>query len=42
MSLPISAVQYTTAKLASTVGMFLIPWLHAGGLRRCCSSKCAA
>lgn len=27
MSLPISAVQYTTAKLLSTVGMFLIPWL---------------
>jgi hypothetical protein len=27
MSLPISSVQYTTAKLLSTVGMFLIPWL---------------
>ncbi|HEY4363808.1 MAG TPA: ABC-2 transporter permease [Bryobacteraceae bacterium] len=26
MSLPISAIQYTTAKLLSTVGMFLIPW----------------
>jgi ABC-2 type transport system permease protein len=27
MSLPISAIQYTTAKLVSTVGMFLVPWL---------------
>jgi ABC-2 type transport system permease protein len=27
MSLPISAFQYTTAKLLSTVGMFLVPWL---------------
>ena len=27
MSLPISAVQYATAKLASTVGLFLVPWL---------------
>lgn len=27
MSLPISSVQYTTAKLLSTVGMFLVPWL---------------
>jgi hypothetical protein len=27
MSLPISSMQYTTAKLMSTVGMFLIPWL---------------
>jgi ABC-2 type transport system permease protein len=27
MSLPISAAQYTTAKLISTLGMFLIPWL---------------
>jgi ABC-2 type transport system permease protein len=27
MSLPISAIQYTAAKLLSTVGMFLIPWL---------------
>lgn len=27
MSLPISSVQYTTAKLVSTLGMFLIPWL---------------
>jgi hypothetical protein len=27
MSLPISSVQYTTAKLLSTVGMFLIAWL---------------
>jgi ABC-type Na+ efflux pump permease subunit len=26
MSLPMSATQYTTAKLLSTVGMFLIPW----------------
>lgn len=27
MSLPISVAQYGTAKLVSTVGMFLIPWL---------------
>jgi ABC-2 type transport system permease protein len=27
MSLPISSVQYTTAKLVSTVGIFLVPWL---------------
>lgn len=27
MSLPISSVQYTTSKLLSTVGMFLIAWL---------------
>lgn len=27
MSLPISSIQYTTAKLISTFGMFLIPWL---------------
>jgi ABC-2 type transport system permease protein len=27
MSLPVSPVQYTTAKLVSTVGMFLGPWL---------------
>src|SRR5579863_1217215 len=27
MSLPISAIQYTTSKLLSTVGMFLVPWL---------------
>jgi hypothetical protein len=27
MSLPISCAQYTTAKLAGTVAMFLIPWL---------------
>jgi ABC-2 type transport system permease protein len=27
MSLPVSPVQYATAKLVSTVGMFLIPWL---------------
>lgn len=27
MSLPISNMQYTTAKLVSTVGMFLAPWL---------------
>src|SRR5262245_12441084 len=26
MSLPISAMQYTTAKLIGTVGMFVIPW----------------
>jgi ABC-2 type transport system permease protein len=27
MSLPISSIQYATAKLVSTLGMFLIPWL---------------
>ena len=27
MSLPVSSIQYTTAKLISTVGMFLAPWL---------------
>lgn len=27
MSFPISTSQYTTAKLVSTVGMFLIPWV---------------
>ncbi len=27
MSLPISVTQYTTAKLLSTVGMFLVPWV---------------
>jgi ABC-2 type transport system permease protein len=27
MSLPISSVQYGAAKLVSTVGMFLLPWL---------------
>jgi hypothetical protein len=27
MSLPISSIQYTTAKLISTLGMFLISWL---------------
>jgi len=27
MSLPVSSIQYTTAKLISTWGMFLIPWL---------------
>jgi len=27
MSLPVSTMQYTTAKLVSTVGMFLAPWL---------------
>jgi hypothetical protein len=27
MSLPVSTTQYTAAKLGSTVGMFLIPWL---------------
>jgi ABC-2 type transport system permease protein len=26
MSLPVSSIQYTTAKLVSTVGMFLVPW----------------
>src|SRR6202041_1828744 len=34
MSLPISSLQYTTGKLVSTVGMFLVPWLAlvTGGL----------
>jgi ABC-2 type transport system permease protein len=27
MSLPVSLIQYTTAKLLSTVGMFLVSWL---------------
>jgi ABC-2 type transport system permease protein len=27
MSLPISVAQYTTAKIVSTMGMFLLPWL---------------
>jgi ABC-2 type transport system permease protein len=27
MSLPISAIDYTTVKLLGTVGMFLVPWL---------------
>jgi ABC-type Na+ efflux pump permease subunit len=27
MSLPISAMQYTTSKLVSSFGMFLLPWL---------------
>jgi ABC-type Na+ efflux pump permease subunit len=27
MSLPISAIQYTTAKILAALGMFLIPWL---------------
>jgi hypothetical protein len=27
MSLPISSLQYTTSKMVSTVGMFLVPWL---------------
>ena len=27
MSLPITAIQYTFAKMISTLGMFLIPWL---------------
>jgi ABC-2 type transport system permease protein len=27
MSLPITSVDYTTAKLAGTLGMFLIPWV---------------
>jgi ABC-2 type transport system permease protein len=27
MSLPISVTQYTTAKLLSTVGMFVVPWV---------------
>jgi hypothetical protein len=30
MSLPVSAMEYTTAKLASTVGMFVVPWLTLG------------
>jgi ABC-2 type transport system permease protein len=31
MSLPISSVQYGTAKLGSTVAMFLVPWLTLVG-----------
>jgi ABC-2 type transport system permease protein len=31
MSLPISSVQYGTAKLGSTLGMFLVPWLTLVG-----------
>ena len=27
MSLPVTSIQYATAKLVSTVGMFLVPWL---------------
>jgi ABC-2 type transport system permease protein len=27
MSLPVSSIQHTTAKLISTVGMFLVPWV---------------
>lgn len=27
MSLPVSSIQYTTSKLVSSTGMFLIPWL---------------
>ena len=27
MSLPVSSIQYTTAKMISTVGMFLVPWV---------------
>lgn len=27
MSLPISSIQYTTSKLLSSTGMFLVPWL---------------
>jgi hypothetical protein len=27
MSLPISSIQYTTSKLVSSTGMFLVPWL---------------
>jgi hypothetical protein len=27
MSLPVSAIQYATSKLVSTIGMFLVPWL---------------
>jgi ABC-2 type transport system permease protein len=27
MSLPISSIEYTTAKIVGTVGMFMIPWL---------------
>jgi hypothetical protein len=30
MSLPVSSMQYTTSKLISTVGMFLVPWLTLG------------
>src|ERR1700674_2972099 len=26
MSLPVSALQYATSKLVSTIGMFLVPW----------------
>src|SRR5580692_5772706 len=26
MSLPVSAMQYATAKLVSTIGLFLVPW----------------
>ncbi len=34
MSLPVSSIQYTTSKLVSSTGMFLIPWvtLVAAGL----------
>jgi ABC-2 type transport system permease protein len=31
MSLPISSVQYGTAKVLSTLGMFLVPWLTLAG-----------
>ena len=31
MSLPVSPMQYTTAKLIATVGMFLVPWLALVG-----------
>jgi ABC-type Na+ efflux pump permease subunit len=31
MSLPVSSVQYGTAKLVSTFGMFLVPWLTLVG-----------
>ena len=27
MSLPVSAIQYATSKLVSTIGLFLIPWI---------------
>ena len=30
MSLPISSIEYTTAKLVATVGMFLVPWTALG------------
>lgn len=30
MSLPISSMEYTTAKLVGSVGMYLIPWLTLG------------